>query len=149
MYKFWRFCLQIQSRRGRAQRFDKMEFDAPVKALERVRARGLCRFTARQKGAGTLASGTPGMHAKIFKHIKESNTEALHNGDLRTTHQDYYVMDTYVYIENGDYVDGYIVSLYDDKIQGSEYARFYGRMHMVIYNHLIEYSKNILNKILQ
>ena len=62
-----------------------------------------------------------------FKHIKESNTEVLANGDVRTTHQDYYVMDTYVYIENGDYVDGYIVSLYDDKIQSTEYARFYGK----------------------
>ena len=62
-----------------------------------------------------------------FKHIKESNTEVLANGDVQTTHQDYYVMDTYVYIENGDYVDGYIVSLYDDKIQSTEYARFYGK----------------------
>ncbi len=62
-----------------------------------------------------------------FKHIKESNTEALPNGDVRTTHQDYYVMDTYVYIANGDYVDGYIVSLYDDKIQSTSYARFYGK----------------------
>ena len=62
-----------------------------------------------------------------WKRIKESKTETLADGSLRTTHQDYYVMDTYVYIANGEYVDGFIVSLYRDQIQNSEYARFYGK----------------------
>ncbi len=36
-------------------------------------------------------------------------------------------MDTYVYVINGKYVDGYIVALYKDYEQNSEYARFLGK----------------------
>ena len=62
-----------------------------------------------------------------FKHVKRSNREVLHDGSVRVNHEDYYVMDAYVYIENGEFVDGYVVSLYKDMIQNSEYAQFYGK----------------------
>ena len=39
---------------------------------------------------------------------------------------DYDAMDVFVYMVNGKFVDGYIVTLYKDYIQKSEYARFYG-----------------------
>ena len=45
----------------------------------------------------------------IIQTHKREQHGGLPNGDLRTTYQDFYVMDTYVYIANGDYVDGYIV----------------------------------------
>ena len=35
-------------------------------------------------------------------------------------------MDVMVYARNGDYVDGFIVTLYKDRIQNTAYARFYG-----------------------
>ena len=35
-------------------------------------------------------------------------------------------MDVMVYARNGEYVDGFIVTLYKDRVQNSAYARFYG-----------------------
>ena len=35
-------------------------------------------------------------------------------------------MDVMVYARNGEYVDGFIVTLYKDRVQNTAYARFYG-----------------------
>jgi len=61
-----------------------------------------------------------------FKRITETTRE-YDNGTIREFHQDYDVMDTYVYVINGEFVDAYLVSLYKDYIKNEEYARFYGK----------------------
>ena len=61
-----------------------------------------------------------------FKRIAETKAEITHSGDLNINNQDYDAMDVMVYARNGDYVDGFIVTLYKDRIQNTAYARFYG-----------------------
>lgn len=61
-----------------------------------------------------------------FKRITETKREISSDGTVRVNRMDYDVMDAYVYVVNGEFVDGYIVSLYKDHIQNAEYARFYG-----------------------
>ena len=61
-----------------------------------------------------------------FKRITEDKREILSDGTIRVIRNDYEVMDAYVYVINGEFVDGYVVSLYKDHVQNAEYARFYG-----------------------
>ncbi len=61
-----------------------------------------------------------------FKRIVDTKAEFTHSGDLNVNHQDYDAMDVMVYARNGEYVDGFIVTLYKDRVQGTSYARFYG-----------------------
>jgi len=61
-----------------------------------------------------------------FKRITETTRE-YDNGTIREFRQDYDVMDTYVYVVNGEFVDAYLVSLYKDYVKNEEYARFYGK----------------------
>lgn len=61
-----------------------------------------------------------------FKRITEEKRQIQSDGTIIVNRQDYDVMDVYVYVINGEFVDGYVVSLYKDYIQNSEYARFYG-----------------------
>jgi len=61
-----------------------------------------------------------------FKRIVETKADVTHSGDINVNHQDYDAMDVMVYARNGEYVDGFIVTLYKDRVQNSAYARFYG-----------------------
>ena len=49
-----------------------------------------------------------------------------HSGDVSINKQNYDAMDVMVYARNGDYVDGFIVTLYKDRIKNTAYAQFYG-----------------------
>ncbi len=62
-----------------------------------------------------------------FKRITETTREIDSSGTIREFHQDYDVMDAYVYVINDEFVDAYLVSCYKDYIKKSEYARFYGK----------------------
>jgi hypothetical protein len=64
-------------------------------------------------------------HAQ-FKRFRENKREILSDGTIRENKMDYDAMDVFVYVVNGTFVDGYIVTLYKDHIQNSSYARFYG-----------------------
>ena len=61
-----------------------------------------------------------------FKRFEETKAEVTHSGDLKVNHQNYDAMDVMVYAKNGEYVDGFIVTLYKDRVQNTAYARFYG-----------------------
>ena len=61
-----------------------------------------------------------------FRRFTENKREIMSDGRISVQRMDYDVMDAVVYVVNGEFVDGYIVSLYKDYIQKSEYARFYG-----------------------
>lgn len=61
-----------------------------------------------------------------FKRFEETKAEFTHSGDVNVNHQDYDAMDVMVYARNGEYVDGFIVTLYKDRVQNTAYARFYG-----------------------
>ena len=61
-----------------------------------------------------------------FKRFDETKAEITHSGDLKVNHQNYDAMDVMVYARNGEYVDGFIVTLYKDRVQNTAYARFYG-----------------------
>ena len=61
-----------------------------------------------------------------FKRFEQTKAEFTHSGDLNVNHQDYDAMDVMVYARNGEYVDGFIVTLYKDRVQNTAYARFYG-----------------------
>ena len=57
---------------------------------------------------------------------------------------DYSVMDTFVYVENGEFMDGYVVSLFHDRVKKSDYAQFLARMPMVICDLHSEFFKEEL-----
>ena len=61
-----------------------------------------------------------------FKRFDETKAEIPHSGDLKVNHQNYDAMDVMVYARNGEYVDGFIVTLYKDRVQNTAYARFAG-----------------------
>ncbi|MFZ9887397.1 MAG: hypothetical protein ACO3JL_07830 [Myxococcota bacterium] len=46
-----------------------------------------------------------------FKHVVEERGELNHDNTLRVTRVDYFVMDVYVYVDAGDFVDAYVVSI--------------------------------------
>lgn len=61
-----------------------------------------------------------------FKHIVEERRELNHDNTVRVTKVDYFVMDVYVYVDAGDFVDAYVVSIFKDQIQGTSYSKFMG-----------------------
>ena len=61
-----------------------------------------------------------------FKRFEQTKAEFTHSGDVNVNHQNYDAMDVMVYARNGEYVDGFIVTLYKDRVQNTAYARFYG-----------------------
>ena len=62
-----------------------------------------------------------------FKVVKRTDREVLHDGTVRFHEVDYSVMDTFVYVENGEFMDGYVVSLFHDRVKKSDYAQFFGK----------------------
>ena len=61
-----------------------------------------------------------------FKRFTTERREIRSDGTIDVQKMDYDAMDVFVYMVNGKFVDGYIVTLYKDYMQKSEYARFYG-----------------------
>lgn len=61
-----------------------------------------------------------------FKHIVDERRELNHDNTVRVTEFDDFVMDVYVYVEAGDFVDAYVVSIFNDQIQGTSYSKFMG-----------------------
>lgn len=61
-----------------------------------------------------------------FKHIVEERRELSHDNSVRVTKVDYFVMDVYVYVDAGEFVDAYVVSIFKDQIQGTNYSKFMG-----------------------
>lgn len=61
-----------------------------------------------------------------FKHVVEERRELNHDNSVRVTKVDYFVMDVYVYVDAGDFVDAYVVSIFKDQIQGTSYSKFMG-----------------------